>query len=266
MPAITNDAGTPASGPSSSTPGPANAPPSQKAMTKAERRELQERQRAAKAASKEQQPSGGSAPSRSQARPGPASAPTPRRGPPPAINAPPRTPIAANGPQRGTPQRAGGSAGRRSSNAHDYQRARTSGDAASVVGGDDDPANRSRGLRIFLHFGLPKPKGHAIKGDIHPAIIRLGLQFSEFKICGANARCIATLTAFKTVSYDRRVATSRNNHLCIVGYTGLCYAPEQYSISSSYDPSFAPNHPSSICSADVSDHGQRHSPTQTRDQ
>ncbi|KAF9495753.1 IF-2B-domain-containing protein [Pleurotus eryngii] len=211
MPAITNDAGPPALGPSSSTPGPANAPPSQKAMTKAERRELQERQRAAKAASKEQQLSGGSAPARSQARPGPASAPTPQRGPPPAINAPPRTPIAANGPQRGTPQRAGGSAGRRSSNAHDYQRARTSGDAASVAGGDDDPANRSRGLRIFLHFGLPKPKGHAIKGDIHPAIIRLGLQFSEFKICGANARCIATLTAFKTVIQD--YVTPPNNTL-----------------------------------------------------
>ncbi|GAV99442.1 eukaryotic translation initiation factor 2B delta subunit [Lentinula edodes] len=44
--------------------------------------------------------------------------------------------------------------------------------------------------------------GHQIKGDIHPAIVKLGLQFSEFKICGANARCIATLTAFKTVIQD----------------------------------------------------------------
>ncbi len=261
MPVATNDVGTPASGPSSSTPGPASAPPSQKAMTKAERRELQERQRAAKAASKEQQPAGGSAPPRAQARPGPASASTPRRGPPPAINAPPRKPIAANGPQRGTPQRAGGSAGRISSNAHDYQRTRASGDAASVAGGDDDPANRSRGLRIFLHFGLPKPKGHGIKGDIHPAIIRLGLQFSEFKICGANARCIATLTAFKTVSYDWRVATSWNNCLSIVGYTGLCYTSEQHSISTSHDPSFSSNHASRICSAHVSDHGQRYPPT-----
>jgi len=40
---------------------------------------------------------------------------------------------------------------------------------------------------------------HVGKGDIHPAIVRLGLQFAEFKISGANARCIATLTAFKTV-------------------------------------------------------------------
>lgn len=35
---------------------------------------------------------------------------------------------------------------------------------------------------------------------MHPAIVRLGLQFSEFIIVGANARCIATLEAFKEVS------------------------------------------------------------------
>ncbi|KAG1865000.1 hypothetical protein DFJ58DRAFT_699398 [Suillus subalutaceus] len=71
----------------------------------------------------------------------------------------------------------------------------------------DDSA---RGLRIFSHFGLPKPPGPS-KGDIHPAIIRLGLQFSEFKIAGANARCIATLTAFKTVIQD--YVTPPNNTL-----------------------------------------------------
>ncbi|KAF9055050.1 IF-2B-domain-containing protein [Hymenopellis radicata] len=63
---------------------------------------------------------------------------------------------------------------------------------------------KSRGLRIFSHFGVPKQLGSGVKGvsDIHPAIIRLGLLFSEFKICGANARCIATLSAFKTVIQD----------------------------------------------------------------
>lgn len=60
--------------------------------------------------------------------------------------------------------------------------------------------NQARGLLIFSHFGLPKPV-NAAKGDIHPAIARLALQFSTFKITGANARCIATLTAFKTVRY-----------------------------------------------------------------
>ncbi|KAJ4499972.1 hypothetical protein C8R41DRAFT_812758 [Lentinula lateritia] len=72
--------------------------------------------------------------------------------------------------------------------------------AGGPDGSSDSP--KSRGLRIFSHFGLPKTPGHQIKGDIHPAIVKLGLQFSEFKICGANARCIATLTAFKTVIQD----------------------------------------------------------------
>ena len=70
-------------------------------------------------------------------------------------------------------------------------------DTASVAG--DDLASSSRGLRIFSHFGLPKTVSHIAKGNVHPAIVRLGLQFSDFKISGANARCIATLTAFKEV-------------------------------------------------------------------
>lgn len=69
---------------------------------------------------------------------------------------------------------------------------------ASMVAHESAPANE-RGLRIFSHFGNPKTVS-AVKGDIHPTILRLALQFSEFKITGANARCIATLTAFKTVS------------------------------------------------------------------
>ncbi|KIM83795.1 hypothetical protein PILCRDRAFT_818820 [Piloderma croceum F 1598] len=82
-------------------------------------------------------------------------------------------------------------------------------DAGSLAG--DEFTGKSRGLRIFSHFGLPKPVSHVGKGDIHPAIVRLGLQFSEFKISGANARCIATLIAFKTVIQD--YITPPNNTL-----------------------------------------------------
>lgn len=39
------------------------------------------------------------------------------------------------------------------------------------------------------------------QGIIHPAVIILGLQFSEFIIDGGNARCIAMLNAFKKVKY-----------------------------------------------------------------
>ncbi|OBZ76893.1 putative translation initiation factor eIF-2B subunit delta [Grifola frondosa] len=83
----------------------------------------------------------------------------------------------------------------------------------------DIDAGKARGLRIFSHFGLPKPVSVG-KGDIHPSIVRLALLFSSFKIAGANARCIATLTAFKTVSYSR-----------------LCYTSKQHTFPPSHDTS-----------------------------
>lgn len=39
-----------------------------------------------------------------------------------------------------------------------------------------------------------------VKGDVHPAIIKLGLQLREGKIRGANARLIAGLMGLKRVS------------------------------------------------------------------
>ncbi|CAG8591843.1 1678_t:CDS:2 [Ambispora gerdemannii] len=51
--------------------------------------------------------------------------------------------------------------------------------------------------------------------EIHPAVLVLGLQFAEYKICGANARCIATLTAFKKVIQDYKTPnnTTLSRHL-----------------------------------------------------
>lgn len=36
--------------------------------------------------------------------------------------------------------------------------------------------------------------------DVHPAVLTLGLQIRDYVICGSNARCVATLLAFKRVS------------------------------------------------------------------
>jgi len=129
-----------------------------KTTTKAERRELQEKQRAEKAALKAQQ------------------------------------------------QQSGGGQSKQSKSSGQSQKKPQAGETSKAVSStitdaiNDDTGGKtvSRCLRIFTHFGLPKPVSH-VKGDIHPAILRLGLLFSEFKICGANARCIATLTAFKSV-------------------------------------------------------------------
>ena len=138
-------------------------PTSQK-PTKAERRELQEKQRAAKAA-------------KQAATPGqkPATTSTPKKAIAKTPEIPPK-PTPAKPPKEKK-------------------------DTATLGIMDDREQQKSRGLRIFSHFGEPKHvSSSAVKGNIHPAIIRLGLLFSEFTIAGANARCIATLTAFKTVS------------------------------------------------------------------
>jgi translation initiation factor eIF-2B subunit delta len=150
--------------------------PSQKPTTKAERRELQEKQRAAKLL--QGQAPGGAVPASGGSAVPPAT-PKPKQ---------PSTPSQKKFPG----EISGGGLGPRSSIQKDAV-------INFATGMDDGTGGKSRGLRIFSHFGLPKPVGHSLKGDIHPAIVRLGLLFSEFRICGSNARCIATLLAFKKV-------------------------------------------------------------------
>ncbi|KAF8335020.1 uncharacterized protein EI90DRAFT_2914004 [Cantharellus anzutake] len=75
-----------------------------------------------------------------------------------------------------------------------------------------------RDLRIFSHFGTSaRITGHSVpsKADIHPAVSRLALQFSSFRVVGANARCIATLSALKTViqQYHTPSGTTLSRHL-----------------------------------------------------
>ncbi|TFY54547.1 hypothetical protein EVG20_g9660 [Dentipellis fragilis] len=173
------DAGEPSA--SGSTPAPAEQD-YPRPRTKAERRELQERQRAAKAAAKR---NAGLVP--------PASA-------------------------KGAPA-AGAAKGGASTSASTSARGGTAVTAAAGRGvkelkptpGAEDVGGHSHGLRIFSHFALQKIATHVAKGDVHPSIVQLGLMFSEFKICGANARCIATLSAFKEVIQDYE--TPPNNTL-----------------------------------------------------
>ncbi|KAI0036015.1 hypothetical protein K488DRAFT_76208 [Vararia minispora EC-137] len=151
-------------------------------MTKAERRELQERQRAAKAAAKAE---GGDA-------------------------------KAKGGGKKDGGAAAGGAGGTRKEPAARKETQAAAAAAATARkdagGGVAVGAGRvsgvhavaeARGLRIFSHFALQRPvAAAAAKGDVHPAIVRLGLMFASFRICGANARCIATLGAFKEVIQD----------------------------------------------------------------
>ncbi len=59
-------------------------------------------------------------------------------------------------------------------------------------------------VALFGHLcGSPRRTTIAGAGrDVHPAVLALGLQMSNYVICGSSARCVATLLVFKRVSYS----------------------------------------------------------------
>ena len=65
-------------------------------------------------------------------------------------------------------------------------------------------------VALFGHlYGQPRRFTIAGAGkDIHPAVLALGLQMSNYVICGSNARCVATLLAFKRVRFTFQEAIS----------------------------------------------------------
>lgn len=60
-------------------------------------------------------------------------------------------------------------------------------------------------VALFGHlYGNPRRTTIAGAGrDVHPAVLALGLQMSNYVICGSNARCVATLLVFKRVGFSR---------------------------------------------------------------
>ena len=70
---------------------------------------------------------------------------------------------------------------------------------------------------IFSHL-YPKEKKSTLCGagrEIHPAVLSLGLQLRDYVICGGNARCVATLLAFKKVieTYTTPPGVALSRHL-----------------------------------------------------
>ncbi|KIW64673.1 hypothetical protein PV04_09591 [Phialophora macrospora] len=70
---------------------------------------------------------------------------------------------------------------------------------------------------IFAHL-YTKEKKATLSGagrEIHPAVISLGLQLRDHVICGGNARCVATLLAFKKViqTYTTPPGVALSRHL-----------------------------------------------------
>lgn len=67
-------------------------------------------------------------------------------------------------------------------------------------------------------YGTPRRTTIAGAGkDVHPSVLTLGLQMSNYVICGSNARCVSTLLVFKRVinAYATPPGTSLPRHLTI---------------------------------------------------
>jgi translation initiation factor eIF-2B subunit delta len=58
--------------------------------------------------------------------------------------------------------------------------------------------NQQNQVPWLLHLDAPKTS-EAMTKDLHPAVLQLGLYFSEHKIVGSNARCVAMLEIFSKV-------------------------------------------------------------------
>jgi translation initiation factor eIF-2B subunit delta len=72
---------------------------------------------------------------------------------------------------------------------------------AALVPVAAEPKKEDKAVEFFRH--LYKMRTTSIAGaskDVHPAVLALGLQMSNYTICGSCARLVATLQAFKRVS------------------------------------------------------------------
>lgn len=63
------------------------------------------------------------------------------------------------------------------------------------------PKPKAKQVGLFGHL-YGHPRRYGIEGaskDVHPSVLALGLQMSNYEICGSTARCVAMLLVFKSV-------------------------------------------------------------------
>ncbi|MCJ1354097.1 MAG: hypothetical protein MMC33_004084 [Icmadophila ericetorum] len=79
------------------------------------------------------------------------------------------------------------------------------------------PKKETKKVALFGHlYGQPRRTTIAGAGkDVHPAVLALGLQMSNYIICGSSARCVAMLLVFKRLieSYVTPPQNSLPRHL-----------------------------------------------------
>lgn len=82
---------------------------------------------------------------------------------------------------------------------------RGSGPVAQAAAATEEKKKRDdKKVAVFGHlYGQQRRTTVAGAGkEVHPAVLALGLQLRDYVVCGSSARCVATLLAFKRVSYD----------------------------------------------------------------
>ncbi|KAI8603852.1 hypothetical protein EDD21DRAFT_301667 [Dissophora ornata] len=147
------------------------AVPSQKSMTKAERRDLQEKQRAEKAARVSAGlPASGKKAAQVVSQPNSGFSPNPSKS------------LATSFPG---------------------VEAEKAIAAAESTGQAKKRERLTKEIGLFAHLDPPKFANTVMAPkDLHPAVVNVGLQMAQFKICGANARCVATMNAFRKAIQD----------------------------------------------------------------
>ncbi|KAL8779466.1 MAG: hypothetical protein Q9213_006920 [Squamulea squamosa] len=82
-----------------------------------------------------------------------------------------------------------------------------------------EPKKETQKLAFLGHlYGVPRRTSISGAGkDVHPSILALGIQMSNYVICGSNARCVSTLLVFKKVidAYTTPLGTSLPRHLTL---------------------------------------------------
>ena len=93
---------------------------------------------------------------------------------------------------------AGGGPAQKGSRALPQRRGSQSGAAVELKKKKED-----KSVAVFGHlYGQQRRTTIAGAGkEVHPAVLALGLQLRDYVVCGSSARCVATMLAFKRVSY-----------------------------------------------------------------
>jgi hypothetical protein len=128
--------------------------------------------------------------------------------------------------QRGKGEPGGGQHRRTGSTAVDVRNGPLKGAQAATTQ-PEEPRKEDKTVELFRH--LYKARATTISGaskEVHPAVLALGQQMSSYTICGSNARLVATLEAFKRVSFKA--------FRLFLGICSLSFSNLQISLCSEY--------------------------------